>query len=60
MSTQAASVAPRLATAVQVVDAPTQTNGVSGCGAVELMTEATAAVVDAATETASVDVVHSS
>ena len=34
MSTQTASVVPHLATAVQVVDAPTQTNGVSGCGAV--------------------------
>ena len=33
-STQTASVATSLATAVQVVDAPTQTNGVSGCGAV--------------------------
>ena len=35
-------------------------DGISGCGAVELTSEATAAVVDAATEMASVDVVHAS
>ena len=45
---------------VAAVDAPTETDGVSGCGAVELTRVAAVAGVDAATETASVDVVQSS